>query len=91
MVDRHERQQIVGEHRKQHHAVDTANKERFAEQFIRAKDNGNVDEHIAQTHGDAEQAVQNGADARNAGDGDFGRDRKAVNARRRDKAAQRLQ
>lgn len=57
LVDRHQRQQIVRKDCKEHHAVDTANKERSAEQFIGAEDDGDVDEHIAQAHGDAEQAV----------------------------------
>lgn len=57
LVDRHQRQQIVRKDCKEHHAVDTANKERSAKQFIGAEDDGDVDEHIAQAHGDAEQAV----------------------------------
>ena len=91
LIDRQQRQHIVGGDGKEYHAVDAAQEESAPKQLVGAQDDRNVDQHIAQAHRHAEQAVQDGADARNAGDRDTGRNGKAVDACRGDQAAECLQ
>ena len=90
-VHRQHGQKIIGKNGKQDHAPQTADKERTAQQFIAEQDDGDVDKNVAQTHGNVKQAVQDSTDTGNARNGDFGCHRKAVDARRRDKAAHDLQ
>ena len=90
-VDRQDGQQIVGKQGKQHHAAQAAQQKRLAQHLIAEQDDGNIDEHVGQAHRDAKQAIKNGADARNAGDGHPRGHGKAVDARCRDKAAQYFQ
>lgn len=90
-VNRHKGQQVVGEYGKQNHAAQAAQQEGTAQQLVAEKDDGHIDEHIAQAHGQAEQAVENGADAGHAGNRNFRRHGKAVDACGRNKAAQHFQ
>lgn len=90
-VDRHDREQIVGKNRKQDHTAQTAQKERSPQQFVAENHNRYIDKHIAQAHRQPEQAVQNGTNTRHTGYGDFRGYSKAVNACRRNEAAQHFQ
>ena len=73
-------QHIVGEQREEDHAAKAAQKEGPPQQFVTAQDDGDVDKDVAQAHGHAEKAVQDGAQARHAGDRDLRRHGKAVDA-----------
>ena len=90
-VDRHHGQQIVGKHGEQHHAAHAAQQKRLAQHLVAEQDDGDIDEHVGQAHGDTEQTVQDGADARNTGNRHTRCHGKAVDAGSRDKAAQHLQ
>lgn len=90
-IHRHDRQQIVGEQSKEDHAAQAAQQKGTAQQFVAEKDNGHIDDDIAQAHGKAEQAVKNGTDTGDAGDRHFGSHGKAVDACSRDEASQHLQ
>ena len=91
LIDGQVRQDGIGVDGKHNHTEQAAQKERTTEFFIAEQHNGDVQHNGGNTDGQPEQAVQNGADARDTGDRHARRHGKAVNAQRGNEAADGFQ